>query len=372
MVKEIAGDYNFVWLGGKRELREWTWSDNSTWGYISWSKYSSGDGDCVSSYNEKWEARSCSTSYQFICQETSILKGKKTMSLTYNKDQLKFPRLFVRYKYKAASQQLLDSWEDKRMTGFKLSWRIEKSTLMTNSIKRATPNKKPLLAEMVQLAQYLRIKENLTEEQILDKVISEKMQNIRTLTEQGICSSDQIKSENINKTIPKLMTIVDMKNVEEPVIDHEIMTGFKLYHALVYCPMTVMKLYRFVDHLLSSESKRTIIQSYTNLFHSGVLKGTTIVDLAKAFYMKLATTLNLQYGNILLATSTKSGLQTVIDIDGPFFTNNSDLVKNCILDSKCDRLQDIFEDLGNFSLIHFDQINFSYFSTLSSFLFFTL
>ena len=47
------------------------------------------------------------------------------MKLVYNKDQLKFPRLFVSYKYKAPSQQLLDSWKDKRMTGMRLSWRVE-------------------------------------------------------------------------------------------------------------------------------------------------------------------------------------------------------------------------------------------------------
>ena len=124
------------------------------------------------------------------------------------------------------------------------------------------------------------------------------------------------------------------------------MTGFKLYHLIVYCPEMDMKLHRFVDQLLSSESKRTIIQSYVNLFHSRVLKGTTSITLAKAFYMDLAATLNLQYGNILLATSTKSQLQAVRDIDGPFFSNYTDLVKTCIWDSKCDSLQEIIGDLG--------------------------
>ena len=146
------------------------------------------------------------------------------------------------------------------------------------------------------------------------------------------------------------------------------MTGFELYHMIVYCPEMNMKLNTFVNQLLSSESKRTIIQSYTNLFHSGILKGTASMTSAKAFYMDLAETLNLQYGNILLATSTKSQLQAMIDNDWPFFTNNTDLVKTCILDSECDLLQDIIRDLGqpfflysflrNISYVnnHFDQI----------------
>ena len=55
--------------------------------------------------------------------------GKRTMNLAYTKDQLNFPSFNVWYKYKTANQQLLDSWEEKRMTGFRLSWRIENPTV---------------------------------------------------------------------------------------------------------------------------------------------------------------------------------------------------------------------------------------------------
>ena len=144
-----------------------------------------------------------------------------------------------------------------------------------------------------------------------------------------------------------------MGNLQGPATDEDILTGFQVYHAIVYCPEMDTNLYIFVDQLLSSESKRTIIQSYTNLFHSGVLKGTTSITLAKAFYMDLAATLNLQYGNILLATSTKSQLQALRDIDVPFFTNNTDLVKTCILDSKCNRFKDIIGALGKILFLSF-------------------
>ena len=66
----------------------------------------------------------------------------------------------------------------------------------------------------------------------------------------------------------------------------------------------------------------------------------------KEFYGALAKTLDLQYGNILLATSTKAQLQAVIDNDWPFFTNNTDLVKSCLLDSKCSSIKDIIQNLG--------------------------
>ena len=301
--------------------------------------------------NSKWYTQPTDQTWSFICQLASpSLRGKEKLDLIYKKDQLTFRSFHVWYEYKAASQQVLDSWEDKRMTGFKLTWRIERPTLMTNKSemarnnREATPN--PLLVKIVQLAQYLRMKENMTKGQILDKVVSGKMQNINILAERGLCSNDQIKSDKLHETFPKLVSIVEVENQEEAATERNILTGFELYHLILFCPEMDMKLYNFVDQLFSSESKRTIIQSYANLFHSGVLKGTTSTTLAKEFYLDLAATLNLQYGNILLATSTNYQLQALRDIDVPFFTNNTDLVITCNLDSQCDRLQDIIKNLG--------------------------
>ena len=71
-----------------------------------------------------------------------------------------------------------------------------------------------------------------------------------------------------------------------------------------------------------------------------------MLSLMNEFYELLATILNLQYGNILLATSTKAQLQTVIDNDWPFFINTS-LVKTCLFNNDCVNLQSILEKLGN-------------------------
>ena len=186
----------------------------------------------------------------------------------------------------------------------------------------------------------------MAEEQILDKVIREKMQSISILEGKDICTTDQINSGYLDRSFPNLVSLVGGGNLEGLATDKDVMTVFKLYHMIVYCSVMDIKLYRFVDHLLSSESKRTIIQSYANLFHSGVLKGTTSITLAKVFYMDLATTLKLQYGDILLATSTKSQLLDLIENDEPFFANNTHLVKTCIFDSQCDGARNIIGDLG--------------------------
>ena len=52
-----------------------------------------------------------------------MIKGKSTFN--YTAEELTFPSFHVWHRYQAASQQLLDSWQDNRMTGFKLDWRID-------------------------------------------------------------------------------------------------------------------------------------------------------------------------------------------------------------------------------------------------------
>ena len=83
------------------------------------------------------------------------------------------------------------------------------------------------------------------------------------------------------------------------------------------------------------------------MFRLGIIKDRTTISLMKDLYALLASAFNLQYGKLLLATSTKSQLQTVIDNDWPFFTNHTDLVKGCILDSNCGIIQEIVQNLGN-------------------------
>ena len=144
-----------------------------------------------------------------------------------------------------------------------------------------------------------------------------------------------------------LPQFVDRNEEEEPVTYEDIKTGFELFFANANCPSPLLvKLFTFLDELLSSESSRTIIQSIVNLFLSGSIKDKTSLSLAKEFYIVLASTLNLQHGNILLATSTRSQLQTMIDEDWPFFTNCTSLVKTCLKESDCDGVQDIVQKLG--------------------------
>ena len=266
------------------------------------------------------------------------------------------------YKYKAASKQLLESWKEKRMTGFRLSWRIENENPPDSNGTRLTEKlppraedwkpdepipkyREPLLAEMVQLARQLRM-QNMTSEEIKDKVIREKTQNISSLLDDNVCSLDQIESDDLHSTFPKLVLFIGAEEMEGPATADDVKTGLEIFHAVRYCPTLVIKLFRFLDELLSTQSSRTIIQTFVNLFRSSDITDTTTFGLAKEFYFVLASTLQLQYGNILLATASKSEIQYIIDNDWPFFANSTDLVITCLEDLGCDKLQEFIQNLG--------------------------
>ena len=140
-------DMMIIWLGGRQEAGVWSWSDSSPWGYTDWGKYVERNGHYlvmdmgmeVDEFDDfgTWttDLDSPASSLPFVCTVArAVAKGKRKIKLKYKKDQLTFSKFHVWYKYVFTSQNLLGSWKDKRMTGFKLSWRIEteRPTLMAN------------------------------------------------------------------------------------------------------------------------------------------------------------------------------------------------------------------------------------------------
>ena len=136
------------------------------------------------------------------------------------------------------------------------------------------------------------------------------------------------------------------KNIDEPPSDEDIRTGYKLFHAVVYCP-TGINLYWFVDHLLSTESPRTIIQTIMNLLHSKAISDEISLTLATQFYNKLVSFFNLQFGNILLATSKKAQVKAMLESGLPFIGQNYEEVEQCVNESaQWKGMQDSLSELG--------------------------
>ena len=162
-----------------------------------------------------------------------------------------------------------------------------------------------------------------------------------------MCSMGQVKPEHQKEVFSELVSLENSNQNGGSPSEEDFQAGFNLFQSTAYCPTMVTKLFRFVNHILSNESERTIIQTFVNLFQTGALSDPTSFTLARKFFFVLASTLNLQYGNVLLATSTQAQLQAVLRNGWPFFANNSDAVEKCLDEIHCDRMQDILQQLGN-------------------------
>ena len=156
----------------------------------------------------------------------------------------------------------------------------------------------------------------------------------------------QTKTKNLKEAFSKLVSYKITDEQEGFTSEEDVRTGYKLFHTIIHCPTMTIKLFRFINQLISNESSRTIIQTFVNLFYSGTMKDKMSFTLAKQSYHQLAINLNLQYGNVLLAMLTNGHLQTITSNDWPFFANNTDLVEKCLQESHCDGIGDIFRILG--------------------------
>ena len=142
---EIVKISTYAWIGARQEAegKDWLWPDGTkvkvdqkVEAAMPWDKHPL----CISvSTSMAWQARSCNSRIlPFVCRyEPKAVTGMKNMTLKY---QLEYKlgednkvvltskgesSFHVWYSYKAVSQRLLDSWKNKRMTGFSLSWRVD-------------------------------------------------------------------------------------------------------------------------------------------------------------------------------------------------------------------------------------------------------
>ena len=352
-----------VWLGGRKMGNQWHWADNTTLGFTNWENGRPLDAFYLERLamfdNGQWKDlyETDSESYPLCQGKTLVIQESGLKRFTFPFRQLDFFPFHILFQGQSIRNSNSSREEERRSPGFTLNWFLEdiNGTLITEKLPARPEDwdheipipkyKELLLAEMVQLASYLRIKQNMTREQMLTMVIREQMQNIG-ITNTSSCDMNQIKSE---VAIPKLISTVDQKGLKTPIHEEDVATGIELFHAITYCPSSLsmdFELFTFVDQLLAKESSRTILQSFVNLFRSGLLDQLAKVTPVSKFYFALASKLNLQYGNILLATSTKSEVQAAIQSDWPFFTNHTDILRTCLFDMDCVGVQNIIEDLG--------------------------
>ena len=160
---ELLVDGNTTWLGGENMgVGNWKWSDNSSWRYTKWSEGMGNNGDnrCVRMAGYYWWDVPCFIRDNFICTATTeILQGSTQTRLEFKKDQLNFPSFHVWYKHRVDSKEM--DWKVKRMTGLRLSWRIENPTLVATT---STLGKSFLSPGFGSFKAVLQFPDNLTEQ----------------------------------------------------------------------------------------------------------------------------------------------------------------------------------------------------------------
>ena len=122
------------------------------------------------------------------------------------RDQITFDNFHVLYQFSFTSQQLLNSWMDKRMTGFRLIWYLQDNNGSRLAVMNPAPEtdwkladdkgkeQNPYLLRMVQLANQARIT-GMTREKILEIAVQDQSKIVLSgaFKFSSMCSNNQLK-----------------------------------------------------------------------------------------------------------------------------------------------------------------------------------
>ena len=205
----------------------------------------------------------------FFCKQsdlTSIVKGQKNIRLEYTMKNLSISSFHGKYQQSPTSLELLDSWEDRKMTGFRLGWFLQDSngSCLTDKKPDMHKNWKPettvathweqYLVRMVQLAGRAREK-NMTREKILNVTIRAKAKLITRLFIQynSMCSGGQVKKSFYPKVLDELNIQITGDKTINNITEEDIETGFMMFSAIIFCSEPVA-LSQFLHNLLTTQN----------------------------------------------------------------------------------------------------------------------
>ena len=279
---------------------------------------------------------------------------RSILPLKFIKENITLTRsLEVHYRYKVSSQELLDSWQDKRITGFRLSWYLQDSngSILTETIPSMPEDWKSsvtadanyqnqFLADMVQLAKSENDK-NMSRYEQITKTIKEKEKCIQSgsLKYNIMCFRGQIKPEYYNVLNKTSLKHDGSRN------DDDIKTGFMIFSSLIYCSESVA-LSQFLQSLLSNQSPRSIIQATVNTIQSGTIKENVNRKILNQFYMDLDKIMEFKFGKILLALSSPPQLEAIRAKNWPYLSHYSKEINHCLSGDSCQGVSDIVQTLG--------------------------
>ena len=385
----VYPDAQKVWIGGTDQVEEgsWRWSDHSSWMLaVDMTKkfgVNGDENDCmrVDGDTGDWRDGNCSEELAFICeQRTNVMTGVSSKTLTFKKEQLNMNSITVGYKYEAADRELLTSWKDQRMTGFTLNWFVQDSngTLITEKLPHRPEDWKStevridpgytdeIFNQSVLIAMQWRM-QNITEEDMIGTIVEEKVVDYNVL--ESLDGPDYLGDSFCLETMEwpalpgRLGEMLDKllgNETDGAITDEDIRVGFSIYSATVFCANTPKKLYTFFSNLVSTETPRTLLLALVNTIRStSVHRSSDKTELNK-LYDAIDEILQLSYGDLLLATSSKEDILTMLHNEWPFFTKYKAELEDCLRSNACQGVGDILKTQGKSSnlLNHFNSVDF--------------
>ena len=357
-----------AWIGGNDMEEEgiMKWSNGEPWGYTEWRQGFGNMGvnqNCIMVSQHGWKDASCNQPLSFFCQIDVLtnfrkLRGTSNISIEYAYKNLTRAQAVQVKHYYVMNQKLSNSWEDKMMTGFRLSWFLRDSngTRLTEkkpdlsadwTPKSAVPKyQDQYLLRMVQLANMARA-DNMTREDILILTMNEKAKFIhgKIFQYSKMCLGSQVNIIYYPTVFDSMGFIMTDAPSSVLVTDEDIETGFMMFSAIVYCSEPVA-LSQFLHSLLTDHSPRTIIKATVNTIQSNVIKTQMTKTMMNQFYLALDKVIHFEFGKLILATSSPEQVMNMLDNDRPYFSHFLKDIDQCFKNASCQRINDQLKSLG--------------------------
>ena len=223
----------------------------------------------------------------------------------------------------------------------------DKNTPGTWKLANGDPSfNQDILVRLVDLASIARV-QNMTREQIFSNGIQKKasLSNMISLLYRNMCIGGQLLKVHYAPVFNQFD--LDLKEGSPPeIIEEYVITGFMLFSAMVYCPAPLFDIYNFLQHLLTYEKPRTVIQATVNTIEDQVIKGSEKRKRIFEFYTASDKAFDLQIGKILLATASSSQLEDMLAMELPYFTQYFIYVNLCFNGTGCQGILDHVQTLG--------------------------
>ena len=354
-----ASQHSALWLGGEEGTDGvWRWTDGSEIaGEKLWQKKGYGPY-CSAIYHSEWQRRGCTYERPFVCQHHSgHLRGSTIKRFVYTKENMPIPSFQVWHKYKKVSQERLDSWKEKRMTGFRISWKVDKpnsetTKTDTNEGSGQKPDtKEPQyldqnLRQLVMLASFARTA-NISKQELFVGALKTKVEQ----TKGQKCSAVQ-KAVNNTQLIEQIgnMSKSSTTGNLNPT-DEDIETGLRLHFFLSYCNEAT-NIGVFLFDLVSSEAPSTILQATINTLQSGNVRSWLGKQMMVDFYRQLDKLFHLRLGKILLEISSLQQLEAMLAQGAPYLDAYRDEISRCVKENDCQELVRFSSPGSDFKRIH--------------------